>query len=56
MMSQSLTVCYLYDLAGNSRAMAAIRAGMYDWTSKTCIRFRKRTNEAAYAYFQPGQG
>ena len=56
MMSQSLIVCYHYVLAQNPSAMAAIRAGMHEWTSKTCIRFRKRTNEAAYAYFQPGQG
>ena len=36
--------------------MAAIRAGMEEWTSKTCIRFKKRTNERAYANFKLGSG
>ena len=42
--------------ARNSRAMNAIRAGMEEWTSKTCIRFKKRTNERAYANFKIGSG
>jgi len=50
----------LYDispeLAQNPRAMAAINAGKDEWTRKTCIRFRKRTNEAAYINFVPGNG
>ncbi|XP_068719278.1 zinc metalloproteinase nas-15-like [Montipora capricornis] len=40
----------------NSRAMNAIKAGMQEWTSKTCIRFKPRTNEAAYAIFRIGKG
>merc|ERR1719309_633139 len=43
-------------LARNSGAMAAIRDGMNEWTSKTCIRFKLRTNERAYAYFRSGSG
>jgi len=44
------------DLASNSRAMEAIRAGMEEWTTKTCIRFKKRTHEKYYAYFKDGSG
>ena len=40
----------------NSRAMNAIKAGMQEWTSKTCIRFKPRTNESAYAIFRIGKG
>jgi len=36
--------------------MEAIKAGMEEWTSKTYIRFKKRTNEQAYAYFKLGSG
>jgi len=43
-------------LARNYWAMAAIRAGMSEWTTKTCIRFKRRTNEAAYVYFRYGSG
>ncbi|KAM7433983.1 hypothetical protein ABFA07_015867 [Porites harrisoni] len=43
-------------LAGNSRAMSAIRAGMAEWTTKTCIRFKRRTNEPSYVLFQTGNG
>ncbi|XP_078369994.1 zinc metalloproteinase nas-15-like [Oculina patagonica] len=43
-------------LSGSSRAMSAIRGGMQEWTSKTCIRFKERTNEAAYANFKLGGG
>ena len=35
-------------------AMAAIFAGMDEWSRKTCIRFRKRTTERDYAYFKYG--
>lgn len=35
--------------------MAAIRAGMQEWTSKTCIRF-KRGAGSSYAYFKKGGG
>ncbi|KAM7433982.1 hypothetical protein ABFA07_015866 [Porites harrisoni] len=43
-------------LAGNPTAMGAINAGMDEWTSKTCIRFKKRTNEPSYVVFQDGNG
>ncbi|XP_073252468.1 blastula protease 10-like isoform X1 [Porites lutea] len=43
-------------LAGNPTAMDAINAGMDEWTSKTCIRFKKRTNEPSYVVFQDGSG
>ncbi|CAH3176705.1 unnamed protein product, partial [Porites lobata] len=43
-------------LAGSSTAMDAINAGMDEWTSKTCIRFRKRTIEQSYVVFQDGSG
>ncbi|XP_066017836.1 zinc metalloproteinase nas-14-like [Pocillopora verrucosa] len=36
------------------RARAAINAGMNEWTKKTCIRFKKRTNERAYVNFASG--
>jgi len=29
---------------------------MKDWTTKTCIRFKRRTNEAAYIEFRRGSG
>ncbi|XP_078370012.1 zinc metalloproteinase nas-15-like [Oculina patagonica] len=43
-------------LSRNRRAMGAIRAGMREWTKKTCIRFKERKRESAYAYFKPGSG
>ncbi|KAK3713996.1 hypothetical protein QZH41_018775 [Actinostola sp. cb2023] len=43
-------------LARDSRAMAAINGAFKEWSSKTCIKFKKRTNENAYAYFQIGSG
>ncbi|XP_020907018.2 blastula protease 10, partial [Exaiptasia diaphana] len=43
-------------LAGNSRAVSAIRAGISLWQGSTCIRFKQRTNERAYARFKLGQG
>ncbi|XP_078369975.1 protein SpAN-like [Oculina patagonica] len=43
-------------LAGNSSAVAAIRAGMEEWTTKTCIRFKRRTSEQAYINFVFGAG
>ncbi|XP_073252471.1 high choriolytic enzyme 1-like [Porites lutea] len=36
--------------------MSAIRAGMAEWTTKTCIRFRRRTNEPSYVLFRTGRG
>ena len=49
-------VTYCVFLARNSRASAAIKAGMDEWTSKTCIRFKARTNERSYVYFRSGAG
>ncbi|XP_078369964.1 uncharacterized protein LOC144653747 isoform X2 [Oculina patagonica] len=43
-------------LAGDSRAAAAITAGMDEWTTKTCIRFKRRTSEQAYINFVFGDG
>jgi len=43
-------------LARDRRAMWAIKEGMKEWTRKTCIRFKKRKREKAYAYFKPGGG
>lgn len=39
------------NLVSNSLAMRAIRAGMNEWQTKTCIRFKQRTNERDYVYF-----
>ena len=36
--------------------MAAINAGMAEWTQQTCIKFKKRTNEAAFVSFFKGSG
>ncbi|XP_022804319.1 zinc metalloproteinase nas-14-like [Stylophora pistillata] len=33
------------------RAFTAINQGMEEWTTKTCIRFKRRTNERAYVEF-----
>ncbi|XP_078370023.1 zinc metalloproteinase nas-15-like [Oculina patagonica] len=43
-------------LMRSRRARRAIKQGMAEWTRKTCIRFRKRRREAAFAYFVPGRG
>merc|ERR1712215_184723 len=43
-------------LRRNSRAMNSIRAGMKMWTDNTCIRFKERSNEYAYANFYQGGG
>lgn len=51
-------MAYVIDssLTRSSKAMQAIRDGMAEWTSKTCIRFKRRTNERAYANFKLGSG
>jgi len=51
-------MAYVIDssLSRDSRAMSAIRQGMEEWTSKTCIKFKQRTNERAYANFKLGSG
>jgi len=43
-------------LARDSRAMSAINGAFKEWSSKTCITFKKRTNERAYARFKIGSG
>ncbi|KAL9973970.1 hypothetical protein ACROYT_G020497 [Oculina patagonica] len=51
-------VVYMIDssLSRYSRAVAAISAGMAEWTSKTCVRFKRRSREAAYIRFRLGSG
>lgn len=36
--------------------MAAINAAMNLWRTKTCVQFKKKTTESAYAYFHVGRG
>jgi hypothetical protein len=36
--------------------MAAIKAGMEEWTKDTCITLKKRTTEQAYGNFKLGSG
>merc|ERR1719309_318237 len=43
-------------LARDSRAISAINGAFKEWSSKTCITFKKRTNERAYARFKIGSG
>ncbi|RMX55837.1 hypothetical protein pdam_00009546 [Pocillopora damicornis] len=40
------------NLGRKSRAMTAIKAAMAEWRTKTCIQFKKRTNEKAYVLFR----
>ncbi|XP_066027193.1 zinc metalloproteinase nas-14 [Pocillopora verrucosa] len=40
----------------SSTAMAAINAAMNLWRTKTCVQFKKKTTESAYAYFHIGRG
>jgi len=51
-------VPYIIDssLSRYSRAVSAIRDGMQEWTSKTCIRFKKKTSESAYIRFRSSSG
>jgi len=50
--------CYKLNLlsfsARSSTAMNAIKAGMNEWTRKTCISFKKRNGEASFVRFQNG--
>ncbi|KAM7433977.1 hypothetical protein ABFA07_015862 [Porites harrisoni] len=43
-------------LSKEVEAVGAIIAGMLEWTRKTCIRFKRRTNETAYVNFKLGSG
>lgn len=54
--STNLTRCFLSIAAGSGKAMKAIQEGFQEWSTKTCIRFKKRTNEAAYVSFFKGSG
>lgn len=51
-------VHYVIDssLSRYSSAVSAITAGMQEWSSKTCIQFKKRTRESAYIRFKSGSG
>ncbi len=40
----------------NRRAMWAIKKGMREWTRTSCVRFKERKSERAFAYFVPGSG
>ena len=42
--------------AVHARARRAIRAGMRQWTRRTCVRFRRRRRERAYVRFVRGSG
>lgn len=50
--------CYKLNLlsfsARSSTAMNAIKAGMNEWTRKTCISFKKRNGEGSFVRFQNG--
>lgn len=41
-------------LAGFPNAMNAITAAMDEWITKTCIRFKERTDEGSYVTFING--
>ncbi|XP_068708182.1 low choriolytic enzyme-like [Montipora foliosa] len=43
-------------LLKEKKAMNAIQQGFAEWTQNTCIRFKNRTNEAAYILFYRGSG
>ncbi|XP_020612494.1 zinc metalloproteinase nas-14-like [Orbicella faveolata] len=43
-------------IESSSRAMSAIDGAMSLWRTQTCVRFKKRTTESAYAYFHIGSG
>ncbi|EDO45037.1 predicted protein, partial [Nematostella vectensis] len=47
---------YQLDPAIESDAMNAINAAIKIWEQKTCIRFKKRTNEQDYCYVHIGAG
>ncbi|KAM7449676.1 hypothetical protein ABFA07_002352 [Porites harrisoni] len=43
-------------LAREVEAKAAIAAAIKEWSSKTCIKFKERTNESGYVTFRFGTG
>ena len=47
---------YIFHSAKEAKALKAIGQGMTEWSSKTCISFKKRTNETAYVKFKLGSG
>ncbi len=46
----------LFFSGGSSSARRVIDSAMREWSEKTCIRFVRRTNQAAYAEFFRGGG
>ena len=44
----------LFLVAREDEAKVAIAAAMEEWSSKTCIQFKKRTTERAYITFRYG--
>ena len=45
----------MFSTAKNGRAMLAVKAAMDEWSSKTCVTFKRRTNEMGYAIFNLGE-
>ena len=59
--SQRGSLLWLFNASFNSlerksEAKQAIKDGMSEWVTKTCIRFKKRRNESSYVYFKLGEG
>ena len=49
-----ISLCFLKNTGRKQNARKAnnaIIAGMNEWTGKTCIRFKRRTNEKDYVVF-----
>lgn len=47
---------FLFLAAREDQAKAAIAAAMEEWSGKTCIQFKERTNEPHYVTFRFGSG
>jgi len=43
-------------LAKHEKAVTAIASAIEEWSKKTCIKFRRRTDEQGYVYFTLGRG
>ena len=46
----------VFNIAKEVEAKAAIAAAIKEWSSKTCIKFKERTNESGYVTFRFGTG
>ena len=46
----------VFDIAREVEAKTAIAAAIKEWSSKTCIKFKERTNESGYVTFRFGTG